>query len=355
VFDAPFFYPHQKVPPMRTYFTFAFLLLILGLHSLQAQNQQTVPNLVRRLKDKDEDVRLKAARALGNLGKSAASAAAALKEIAENDPDDTVRLVAKQALDKIAKTGRVAKQPNAKVADLLKKLRSTKPAIRNKAIEELKEMGEEAKDISRDLVAAMAGEGATINPQVAAEILEKINPDLYTAVTTILVDEDFSKKMQAVQTISTMGEDGAAAVPALLAFCRSGRSTFANVAYEGKAGALRAMVRVAHRDPKVISTVLEAISTDVAADAIKDFLGRPQLRLLAIELLPELELSPKVTVPKLMSALHDRHGRIAAINALAEIGPDAKAAVTALRQLKFDSVQAVREAAANALEKIDPK
>ena len=57
--------------------------------------------LAQLLKDRDENVRLLAAKALGKMGALAVSAVPALRETAATDPDSDVRAVAKSALGKI--------------------------------------------------------------------------------------------------------------------------------------------------------------------------------------------------------------------------------------------------------------
>jgi HEAT repeat protein len=64
------------------------------------QGKDDVARLVEELRDRDEAVRLKAAKVLGRLGVAAKSAVPALSD-ATKDPDDDVRRVAKDALDKI--------------------------------------------------------------------------------------------------------------------------------------------------------------------------------------------------------------------------------------------------------------
>jgi HEAT repeat protein len=60
-----------------------------------------VLRLARLLQDRDENVRLLAAKALGRLGTAAEAAGPALKAAADNDADADVRCVAKNALEKV--------------------------------------------------------------------------------------------------------------------------------------------------------------------------------------------------------------------------------------------------------------
>jgi len=66
--------------------------------TLKAVIHREVERLVGLLKDKDVNVRLLAAKALGQMGKEAAPAEAALKEVAEKDSDPDVKSVAARAL-----------------------------------------------------------------------------------------------------------------------------------------------------------------------------------------------------------------------------------------------------------------
>src|SRR5437016_1499658 len=89
----------------------ACLFLLSARLQIQAADDLTV--LVKQLKDKDEVVRLKAAKALGKLG---AEAREVLPDLffAADDPDPDVRVVAKQAIKNI--------QEDVKIADRKKKL-----------------------------------------------------------------------------------------------------------------------------------------------------------------------------------------------------------------------------------------
>jgi HEAT repeat protein len=69
--------------------------------TLKVLTKAEVERLVQLLKDKDENVRVLAAKALGHLGSDAKSALPALKTTADTDKDADVRAVAKNAIGKI--------------------------------------------------------------------------------------------------------------------------------------------------------------------------------------------------------------------------------------------------------------
>jgi HEAT repeat protein len=74
-----------------------------AIRLIQQGTNQDVARFVGLLKDKDENVRMLAAKALGKMGPAAKEALPALKEVAEKDADPDVRGVAKYAMDRIAK------------------------------------------------------------------------------------------------------------------------------------------------------------------------------------------------------------------------------------------------------------
>src|SRR5262249_267462 len=95
--------------------------------------------LMKQLQEKDELVRLKAAKPTGKVGDDAKPALPALKE-ALLDDDEDVRSVAKQAIRKIeAAIQGAAKQPT--VAELIKDLKNKDASVRLKAMEALAAMG----------------------------------------------------------------------------------------------------------------------------------------------------------------------------------------------------------------------
>jgi HEAT repeat protein len=73
--------------------------------SVRVVTQDEVTRLAQLLKDKDDNVRLLAAKALGRMGPPAAAAAPVLKEAAVKDADPDVRCVAKNALAKVMSGG----------------------------------------------------------------------------------------------------------------------------------------------------------------------------------------------------------------------------------------------------------
>jgi HEAT repeat protein len=73
----------------------------VAAESVASVEQQEVARLERLLADRDDNVRLLAAKALGRMGSGAAKALPALQQAASKDPDRDVRSVAANAVDLI--------------------------------------------------------------------------------------------------------------------------------------------------------------------------------------------------------------------------------------------------------------
>jgi HEAT repeat protein len=330
------------------------VLVLLVPAAVSAENKNNVQDLIKQLKDKDESVRLKAAKDLGKLGPKAKDAIAALKA-ATNDSDPDVRAVAERSLQMIQASG--PGKADTKVATLAKALSNKDRKLRLQALEELAQLGEEGKDSSPDVVALILDRSPLIREK-AAETLEKINPSLHRPLVTLLVDMDHTKRVQALESIAQMGSDGEPALPVLIILYQqqlaSRRPSIRQLRSSKKAPQryfavdaptiLHAMVSVAPREKVVTRAVLNAISA-----------GDSTLRAMAIELSAGLELDNESLVQSLVRALEDQAWRVEAVNALEKLGPDAKQAVPTLKKLRFDPSNAVREAVAKALDRIEEK
>lgn len=92
----------------------ATLLVAFGVHTPSLAAPPEVEALIKNLGDRDESVRLKAAKELGKLKEKAKDAVPALK-VAAADPDEDVRAVAQKALVQILGAANPADTPGPKV------------------------------------------------------------------------------------------------------------------------------------------------------------------------------------------------------------------------------------------------
>jgi HEAT repeat protein len=106
---------------------------------------------------------------------------------------------------------------------------------------------------------------------------------------------------------------------------------------------------VAGECPEAVQTLLDAAGrTQISFDKET----REQACAHLVALVKRKKVNTDSVVPGLVEVI-DRPGGLAAIAALGELGPDARAAVQALKALETDPHRSVREAASQALAKIE--
>ena len=161
----------------------------------------TSPAIVRLLADKNDGVRRKAAYTLGRINADPAASIAALVKAFE-DPQEDVRVAAAEG---VAKFGAQALPP------LIAALKSDKDTIRFKAAHALAEMGSEAKDAVPALKELFLAKGG--NPHAYTQALAKIGKASIPAMAEALKDDRPEVRSQAV---AVLGQIGAEAVPVLV-------------------------------------------------------------------------------------------------------------------------------------------
>jgi len=94
-----------------------------AIDKISSSGSPKVRQLIEQLHDKDALVRLGAAKQLGDLGAEARPALDALKTVQQEDADEVVRMVAKNALAKLAKAGAVPlDQGGVELTDAVKEI-----------------------------------------------------------------------------------------------------------------------------------------------------------------------------------------------------------------------------------------
>jgi HEAT repeat protein len=171
-----------------------------------------VEQLIKQLRDKDETVRLKAAKELGKLKEKAKDAIPALTAAAE-DPDEDVRSVARNSLVAIREA-----VGGEKLAPLIKDLKARDAKARQAAIAQLEKMGADAKEAGAALVEfGMMSTDPKVR-EAAGAAFEKIDPTVHKEVVTIFVDENELNRVAAVERLGAMGGKAKASVPAIKGF-----------------------------------------------------------------------------------------------------------------------------------------
>jgi HEAT repeat protein len=315
-------------------------LLALTLTASAADEKPDVDVLIKQLKDDDAVVRLKAAKALGKLGKKAKDAVPALTALLK-DKDADVRSVAKNALEAIKGGGDAG---NGKVDDIVKDLKSKNAATRMKAVIRLGELGEEGKPAAQPLVEFMM-ESWPRNREKFFETLELIDPESQKLILAFLTEMEADKKLEAIDGMENLAEEGKACVPVLLKFFYLDRTGKLTRDFSFAQRIIPALIKINPEDKGVITAVLSAVS-------VQGRLPDSMLRQKAIESVKDLKADPKLVLKALTSALNDPMSRVQAVEAMGLMGKDGKEALPLLNKLKFDMNKDVQMAAMAAIDLI---
>ena len=372
-------------------FTGVVLAVALGslIHTTPgyAVTPPEIEALIKQLADKDDTVRLKAAKELGKLKEKAKDAIPALKA-ATTDADEDVRTVAKKALAAIKEATEKLElaKTDEKLDPIIKELRSKDNKVRLAAIGKLEELGADAKPAGAALVEfGMMSPNAAVK-EAATAAFEKIDPLVHKEIVTVYYDEDLKKKDAAVTSLQLMGLKAKAAVPILKGY----HQFLLTKNKQTPDHTLEALVKIGPDDESVQRVVLDLVGgKDSALPYTRGRFGPEQIeaRKLAITLMRELKIEDKQKLgplvsgialsgvakdqellvaelgnlrvenkekyPPLMLALSkSTAARAHVINELAKLGADAKAALPVLMALKTDKEEAVRAAATAAIDAI---
>jgi hypothetical protein len=252
---------------------------------------------------------------------------------------------------------------------LIKQLRNRATADRPRIAEELGKLGEGAKPAARALCEGITESSTSKLHTACLEALEKVWPELYKLVVTILRDKSEIAKAEAIKTVQTYGDDGIAAVPVMLDNLKRQaavrwstfgedrpRTEFMNSETFRKYGG--------YPTPSIVATIEAMKKLDPKnADYVKIMLAASSVtnkaqanRALAIEALGDLAEDnaghQRQIKQSLVAALADTRLRAVAIRSLGKLGPNAKDQLATLKKLKFDPLEEVRQAATEAIERI---
>lgn len=236
--------------------------------------------LVKQLDDPEWDIRMEAATAIGLLGP-----------------------VAKPAIPK-----------------LIEAFKDPVPAVRMKAIDALMFMGTTAAEAAPRIVPLLNDPDELV--RVSAVIaLPRITPDRASTVPLLkkaLADKAWSVRRRAAMELVQLGEEVAAAIPVI----REGlKDTIPSRRLEAIAILARASPRERTEMIAVVVAHLKDPDTDTRVEAVRRLSG------LGTDAVPHL-------IAILQSEGEQREVQTAAIRALGRIGPDARAALPILQELR---------------------
>jgi hypothetical protein len=278
-------------------------------------------------------------------------------------------------------------------------LKSRKPTERLQALDELGRKGEAAREAARAVCEVLASDGSPVIRQAALACLEKIHPELHKSVLVLIVEADLGKHTEAVRKLARLGDDGQAAVPVLLAHLQADLARVTNAGPGGHWTAhpeligedLRALAEVAPAEAAVQKVLLEMTrapgsdrpgigdllrpARQTAVQVLADLLQKQpeQARavvpgLIVSARMGPLEVRAKVADvlgtaaenhaalrPKIAAALLAlvKNQELSAIAPLGKCGQDARDALPVLEKLKVHPLEAVRDAANEAIRRIE--
>jgi HEAT repeat protein len=373
-----------------------------ALTAIDPSQREAITVLVELLKSPEDRIRKGAADALGNAGIDAETAVPSLTA-ALGDPDAKVRWAAADAL------GRFGPEASAASTALMKALQDSESTVRSAAIDALGSIGPRAKaalpvlnPLLQDgdkLVRAAAAAAlfridrrkaqATI-PIFIQELretdtrsrwhalthLRKMMPEAKEAVPVPLLidaldDLDFGVRGMAATVLGDIGPKAQAAVPALSKALQSndvwvrGSAALALVSIMGTKATMAVPVLVdglLDEDQDVRADSLRALQLmgPFAREALPTlrWLAKKDdaLRGLAAETIWRITLDPETPVKLLVQELQETNTprQNQAVRILGQMGPQAKAAVPALRILIHDEDHELRAASLDSLQRIDP-
>ncbi len=311
--------------------------------------QAAVPDLTKGLRSNAKGVRLAAAEALGEIGPPAAEAAPMLEDLlGENDPE--LRLAACEALNRLGAV------PAGSAQRLVKMLTEPDEALRVCALEALIDIGSEAVAA---LLATLGSEDDALR-LAAIEALNQIDPQWTTSDEALEAIAGFIEKVEegfggdrlvAIQGLSALGPAARFAIPNLITLLLDGDRDVRNASVQ----ALKAIDPKWPESSEAESAVPDLILALIDSDGSLQKTAGTVLAKVDPHW-PRSEAAREM-IPHFVKGLNHSLDtvRIAAAEALGRIGPAAKGAAPQLEAALVDRRKDVREAAAKALDAVDPE
>jgi HEAT repeat protein len=233
---------------------------------------------------------------------------------------------------------------------LAKDLRHKDVKVRLKAVKSLAEKGEDAAPVAGPLCDALMDR----SPQVAVaalEALEKVRPDLYKHVSTLVLDKDPKKQLKAIRELGLMGEKANPVFNLLLARLRTVLATRFNFNV-GLSDVERAyFTAIRQIKPDDVETI--KLFKVMAGVTNRDSYARLEAIRFLNDWAGDDAARRKELLPLLKAGLDDPVCQEECIKISGSYGSLAKDFAPLLRKLKLSSVETIRNAASEALDKID--
>ena len=317
------------------------------MDALVAMGDEAMPQIVEALRTPVAPTRAGAARTLGSLGKSPEGVIPAI-EAALDDTDATVRASAAFAL------GRLGKDAEGAIPRLVQSTRDADPAVRSAALEALTTLGFEPGQHVGVLMVALADADVTVRRSAARGLLA-VGSEARAAIQELIVglgDADAELRKLICKTLARNAEHAASATVALAKVVDDENKTLRLESLEalsalGPKATAAVPTLVALVDHKDMDTVLRGVRTlgqigagaQSAVPRLSKHVteGYYVLRAETVRALRKIIVEPETVCKTIEPALEDGHVyvREAAIETLAELGPDAQVAVPLLFRMLY--------------------
>jgi len=348
-----------------------------AIGKLGPEAERAAPALIAALGDDDPNVRAAAATALGALGPAAKSAVPSLLEaltdeghtVAVEDGIPSYKPVWAVVSDALGDVG------TAVLPELIAALENENPQVCLGAAGALHRIGPEAKEAVEPLLKLLKKDD-DLTRRGAFYGLMGIGPEAMAAVpalTEALTHKDFHTQYWACRALREIGPEAKTAVPVLLGLLTEGAASVRRNAAqalggigpgigEDAVGALAKALRDSSdpvREDAAIALGRLGPFAKSAAPALEEALANGPIaaRVPAARALWLVTGRTERAVDVLIEELAELNWTYDAVQTLGEIGPAAKKAVPALVALLklTDEEEDVREAAIDALKKIEPQ
>jgi HEAT repeat protein len=237
------------------------------------------------------------------------------------------------------------------LAALIKGLRNKQSKIRIKAAEDIGKLGEEAAPAAKPLCNAMMDGSAKV-ATAALDSLEKVRPDLYKPLSTLVLDSTPAKQLAAVKEIGLMGEKANPAMKLLLARLRTELSRPRSYNQRGLSEmSLAYFAAIRQIKPDDAETV--KLFRVMAGLSDRDSYARLESLIFLEDWAGEDESKRKEVLSLLNVGLDDAVCQLNCIQTAGGYGVLAKDFVPKLKKLKLSSLEQIRDAAGVAADKIE--
>jgi HEAT repeat protein len=322
-------------------FTILFPLVRLGFDQPQADAvdlRQSVPYQLKRLESKDRQVRAQGFAGLAQLGAKGEAAIPVLLQKVDNTDPELARCAARTLL---------ALGPQV-VTHIEKLVKHPDPEVRRMSSLAVTKYWPESKAALPFLIAALKDKEPTVRRMVVLTLrdISRHTKEVVPALVEALHDEETEVFRYAIYSLVEMGPAGVDAakdsVPFLLQRFKNRDNDI-----ELRRWAAYGLAKLAPSEPALMAALIEALQGKEG----------PLIQFYAVDALLELGASGKSAVPALVDLLKARNvlpgTRYNTILALGKMGPVAKEAVSALKELLNDDDAQIRSAVAKALQTIE--